>query len=378
MLTEQVSEMPGGRRKAHRQRRGQAAVLWALGSFLALQAVFHYPLGRICPQVRDAEYGGKLQGIRAHVAEAAPGQPLVIALGSSMTAMAFAPDALTCCRPHVPDGATAYNFAVNASGNVVQLLCLRRLLAEGIRPDLVLVEASPYFLFLKSNRAQKGELFPDLRLLPGDFAVLARYDERGDRRQGWLSHQLVPWVAYRHNLQNWLLPKWVHPAKRYNYLWLYTDSWGWERFPDITINRTRRAFCLPDGIERTRRATRALCAQPTSAAMMHAIEEVVETCCGEGITAVVVRPPMASFARATYAAAIGETLDHHYRGLAERTGVRIVNAEDWLTDREMMDGYHVAPHGAAAFTRRLEREVILPFLAGREATGDGDRALGRR
>jgi hypothetical protein len=85
--------------------------------------------------LRDPEYGTK----RARLAENR-GRPLRLVLGSSRTNLGIHPVALPPL-PAVParDGAptepVVFNASLMAAGPVLQLLCLRRLLSNGIRPD---------------------------------------------------------------------------------------------------------------------------------------------------------------------------------------------------------------------------------------------------
>jgi hypothetical protein len=45
----------------------------------------------------------------------------------------------------------------------------------------------------------------------------------------------------------------------------------------------------------------------------------------------------------------------------------LVDARDWVGEKDMLDSHHLLPRGAASFTRRLGREVIRPHLARAEA-----------
>src|SRR5215218_299696 len=83
-------------------------------------------------------------GLAEQYARPEPGRLTLIALGSSRTMSAFHP-------PTAAAGVTAatgrpclaFNTALPGSGPLAQLLHLRRLMACGIRPDLVVVEITP-------------------------------------------------------------------------------------------------------------------------------------------------------------------------------------------------------------------------------------------
>jgi hypothetical protein len=360
-------------RKARQVRRGRAAVLWALGAFLALQAAFHYPLTRLWPQLRDAEYGNKIAALRNKRSGPGRNHPLIVALGSSMTAMALCPDALATCQPNDPDGPLVYNFAMNSSGNVVQLLCLRRLLDEGIRPDLVLVEASPHFLYRKHNTYQQGEFFPHLRLEAGDFAVLNRYADQPRRLwRRWCKAQTWPWLAHRHNIQNWLIPSWVGRELLVHHLWIHTDEWGWETMPNPQQIHDRY-FKSPNRRAAIHNYLRYLGRQPFDRDMERALAEVIETCQSRQIAVVLVRPPEHRWVREGYAQGADPRMAALFRELTARTGVPLVDGKDWVPDTGFINGMHVSADGARTFTRRFEREVLRPMLQTGQQSPDADR-----
>src|SRR4051794_30119361 len=124
---------------ARRQRRrGAAVVLWSLAflvaGHLAIAAVFNY----LRPDWIDIEYYLRLQNLQACV-RAEPDRPLVLVLGSSRVLNGLAADDL-------PPGAEpgrgplVFNLGLPGAGPVSELVCLRRLLADGIRPKAIVVE----------------------------------------------------------------------------------------------------------------------------------------------------------------------------------------------------------------------------------------------
>src|SRR5262249_14198945 len=141
---------PSGTKRGRLEARGRSAVRWCAAAFVLLQAAY-FPLTERWPHLGDPEYGLKLAHLRRQVAAKPPAQPCVVMLGSSRTGWGLNPGSMTTLRPGEPGGPVVYNFGINSSGVVVQLVMLRRLLAAGVRPDLVLVEAHPWFLFPRYN-----------------------------------------------------------------------------------------------------------------------------------------------------------------------------------------------------------------------------------
>jgi hypothetical protein len=120
-------------------RAARRALLWALASFVLAQVPLVLALFTSW-QFRDPEYGLRLMALRARLAEREPGRPLVLFLGSSRTGVNVKPR-LFATNDRAGTRPVVYNFGLCNAGPVQELLGLRRLLAEGIRPDVPLIDA---------------------------------------------------------------------------------------------------------------------------------------------------------------------------------------------------------------------------------------------
>ncbi len=163
--------------KTRAERRGRAAVVWGLLFFVGLQAGF-YVASDWWPSLADGEYGHKLSDLRAQLAAKPKDQPCVVMFGSSMTGWALDPAAMTNLKPGSPGGPVVFNFGVNGCGPIVHLLCLRRLLADGVRPDLVLLETEPRFMSRIYSVVYSEHYLQTPRVQYQDFPVLKRYDPK--------------------------------------------------------------------------------------------------------------------------------------------------------------------------------------------------------
>jgi hypothetical protein len=72
-------------------------------------------------------------------------------------------------------------------------------------------------------------------------------------------------------------------------------------------------------------------------------------------------------------------LDERVLDLSHELGVPLIDARDWSAPEDFHDGLHLTHAGAAAFTRRLERE-LGPYLAGQPferlcPPGQGEQSL---
>src|SRR5205807_756932 len=124
---------------ARRKSRGIAALPWAIGAFLLGQALLLWAFYGWHPEAHDPEYGGKLRRLRALIA-AKPTAPLIVVLGSSRVAMGFRPDAIAGVRAADGREPIVFDYSSDGSAPILQLLCVRRLLDDGIKPDWVVVE----------------------------------------------------------------------------------------------------------------------------------------------------------------------------------------------------------------------------------------------
>jgi len=270
----------------HLNRQGRSALLWGLASFAALQALLAVGIELRFPELRDPEYGRKASRLSARTA-ASPRPYTVVMLGSSRVLFGFdaglleAPLARAAGRP-----AVVYNFGLTGAGPLAELLTLRRLLARGTRPDLLLVEVLPALL---SEQCDEREHFPALRLWRGDLALLERYGAR--RRADWWAARPVPWYEHRFAILSLLLPTLLPDSLRQDWAWGCDES-GWVRSGGEMTAEQRRA-----AEEHARQEYAHLLAdfRPGEPAC-RALRELLNTCRTERIAvALVVMPESTTF-----------------------------------------------------------------------------------
>jgi hypothetical protein len=352
-------------RKETRLRGGRAAVLWGLGLFLVLQLGFHFPLSWWLPQLSDVEYGKKVLHLRTNVRVKPNEQPLVLALGSSLTAMAVRPDVMTGCQPNDPRGPLVYNFAINGGSIRVQHLCVRRLLAEGLRPNWVLVETyPPFFLDSPQTNPMRVETFPGARAQWQDFAVLAHsVPDPRQFKNDWRDAQCWPWFFRRNMLQNWLLPTWLPEGKRLDHNWAHTDRWGWEMYPAF-LEKVKPTYDTPAFKSKTHDVMQDWNQRQISMDLDRDLRALIDLCQRETIGVVLIWVPESSHFRQDYSNDLLQRIEQWQARLGLETGVPIVHARDWLADDDFIDGLHMTPEGATHYSQRLESEVMQRILKG--------------
>jgi hypothetical protein len=356
-----MAARPRGNRKAAFAGRGRSAVLFALGGFLFLQAAFHVPLSRWWPQLQDPEYGGKLARLRARLAERPDGRPLILALGSSHVGMGVRPETLATNPGE--EGPVLFNFGLNDGCPVVTLLCLRRLLAEGIRPDLILVETCPLQLYLEGVRTQLNASIQTVRLQHQDLAILNRYYAKPhEMRRDWRKFQSLPWFYHRDFLLSYVAPQWVPRSHRLSIRWRNVDGWGWQWVAGHTGPYAEDLARL----EAVRQYFTAMYKGFTvSEAAGKALREIAEICGQEKIPLAYLRMPEAVVFQGWYPPEIPRQTDQFLDGISREYQVPVIDARNWVEENGFADGHHLNPAGAEAFTRRLYQEVVQPLERGR-------------
>jgi hypothetical protein len=343
-------------------KRKRRTLLWALvfliGGQLGLTSALSF-----WPQLQDPEIGGKLANLTARLAEKPSRRPLVLALGTSHVGMAVRPDALPGCRPGSSELPLVFNLSVNGGDFLVDCVCLRRVLAKGIHPDWVVVEAWPLMLMNEGKAIQVNESMSVLRVRWQDFTVLSQYFGRPKRLyQEWFRIRLLPWYWYRYYLLSRFVPDWLPQANRVDCIWNNLDAWGWQWVPGhVSVD--------PDTYRRRIESlqyqyTTGLKGFRVSDAADRLVRNLILTCRENQIAIALIRMPEASQIRSCYPPEVGAELSRYFSRLTQELATPVIDAHDWVDDSGFSDGHHLTPTGATTFMRRFEREFLQPIMAG--------------
>jgi hypothetical protein len=376
-MTRQASIPAGPDPSARWRRPGAAAVGWGLLFFVCLQVALAIPMEHWRPDLRDLEYGYKVARLRARRADQ-PGRPLLAVLGSSRANHGFRPDALPplpAVRPPRggdPRPPVVFNAALMGSGPILELLCLHRLLADGVRPDWVLLECWPPFLYQDGERAEIYKI-PVARLGWDDLAVLAPYyPDRCGLYQDWCLARVMPWSSSRFTLLTQFARDGLPREGRRDDQWVFIDGSGWLPYRHATdpvhvqarLPRVRDLF--RPALEHGR----------PSADSDRALREAIALCRREGIAVGLLYMPEAPVFRGWYAPAARAEADAYLRRLSRECRVPLLDARTWRPDEDFADGIHLTPAGAAAFTEQCGRELLPGFLQAARGTALPSRPAG--
>lgn len=358
-----------------RLRRSRKSLLFALLGYLALQIPLAVAIERYVA-LRDPMFGDKSLRLRERLAEKSlPDQPplTVVMLGSSRTAYAFEGKRVEAIlEEHLDRQVVAFNFGIPAAGPVTQSIYLNRILDEGVKPDLLLVEVLPSMLAAeypvldpKSNTAwmkpgplEKNWFFPD-RFDLHEIGLAVRYGyERQEVESAWWESVLSPWFALRFQLAGRVIPGWLLWSQRYDFS-RGTDECGWGTPMQQVI--TPQAYRT--GVKRARGEYEPVLAtwEPGGPSEV-AFHDLLRTCRDRRIPVVLVLMPEGTEFQSWYPPQVRQAIDRYIRGICEEYAIDLVDARSWLPDAAFSDSHHVLRAGAKAFSRRLAESEIVPRL----------------
>jgi hypothetical protein len=330
-------------------RRGRACLLWGLAAFVAVQLSLGLLIDQAWLDVRDPDHAVRLRDFQ-EVRAREPDAPLVVALGSSRMKHGLMADRL---HPTVNGRlALVYNFGRTGGGPVMQLLTLRRLLADGVRPDGVFVEIMPGFF----NR-QPGRLLEekdlDGALLRTDELVRAwRYGTNNWLLTGnWGLGRGLPCYRYAAELAQQLpFNQAPHaPGSFYRNGWLALRN-------SVTQEERRKYTAMTLNQYQTLLLNYRLAPQP-----IKAVHDLLALCRRNGIRACLVALPEGTEFRALYDPAAVPAIDSLMAELRRDYGTPAIDARQWIPDDDFMDSHHLLPSGAEVFTDRLGVELAAAW-----------------
>jgi hypothetical protein len=336
---------------------GSARALgWGLFFFVALQVGFTLVVDWYRPDFYDAEFGVRLRKWRA-LRRLQPDRPALVLLGSSRCVMNFAPENLPPLRSAGGADVLLFNFSHLASGPVMNLVEYHRMRRFGVRPDYLVVEVMPPCL------SSEGPSMVTTCMTAPDLPTLHPYVEPVRLYGRFLMRRLVPWYRCRALVLDRVVPSWVlggEPLERRMITlgplggdvgWQTPESQtpqiAWRRFQqtqDDYVPRLREFRIRPE-------ATRAY-------------DELLSECRRDGIPVVLLLTPEGDLFRSWYPPRALAEIEAWCADMRRRHGVPIIDARRWLAEEDFIDSHHVCRAGATAFTRRLGREVLRPFVEG--------------
>jgi hypothetical protein len=352
------------RRKSRRAQRmsahARAGLLWGMGFFIVAHLALLVGTQGRWPQLRDPEFGYKLSRLREKKT-AEPDRPLLVFLGSSRTGQGMR---LGVVPPlTTPEGRTPilYNFSQVGSGPLSELVCLRRMLEAGIRPDWLAVEVLPPLLGRREDVLGNPKAGAN-RLTWSDLCMLRRYVRKpAGLSHRWLEAQLAPWHAHRFSIMNHYASNWLPWRLRLDH-WKALDTWGWSDMGSDSEGLVENPAALKVARDTYVEELKHFTIAPMQDRALH---DLLALCRHERIPAVMYLMPEGRLFQSWYPPATRACIDGYLTRLSQEFRVPVVDTRNWMEDKYFCDNHHLHRLGAAAFTRRFGEEVIAFILQGR-------------
>ncbi|HLN32743.1 MAG TPA: DUF1574 family protein [Gemmataceae bacterium] len=332
-------------------RRASHTLFWGALCFVAAQLCWIGLLEWRRPEFFDPKYGCRLNQLRACLTKE-PGRALMIVLGSSRSEQGFRPSLLPADTPG-GKAPLVYNLARGGSSPLLHLLTLRRLLADGIRPDWVLLEVFPPSLAEDDTSATL------LKTTLRDFPLLCHYSISRKTYAYYLRDRALLWWQYRNGLLAGLGPGWLSPSARWDRLW-DPRSGEWRTIGEsVTPGQFQEE--LADAGRRYRKKLQDF---RIAAEADRALRAILELCREQNIRTLLYLMPEASAFREWYAPSAQALLSNYLAQLGQEYGSPVIDCRGWVQDDDFWDGHHLLYRGAVTFMRRFYSEVFTRPLTG--------------
>lgn len=341
---------PAGHRQAPRARQ---TLLWAAGLFVLGQLLLLGASHTWLVRVRDPLFYTRLSWLTAPAASAQPGRS-VLFLGTSRFQCGVRARLIERhLSRELGEPVRVANWGTGGHGAFRSLLAWDRLERLGHTPGMLLIEVLPALLSAHDPHLETGEAdLPDHEIDAADLAVLHRHAP--ERIVSRWPLALLPAYEQRTNMRRLLLPA---LDGRHLSLARVNEDFVWQ------VGAERR----PEGVARARREYfHRLARFEVGGPGVRALEELLSRVARQGLTACLVAMPEGPVFRSWYSPTTKAAIDRCLVDLARRHGLPLIDARGWMDAEEhFIDSHHLTGAGAAAFSERLTRDVVLPALRGR-------------
>lgn len=345
--------VPRGAKSPRKWRRGRAAFFWGAGCFVALNAAFATWADLAEPSLYDPEYACREAIFLQRRAER-PDQKLLVFLGSSRVVLGVRPERL----PPLTDAAgreiMPFNISHTSAGPVYANLTFHHLVRDGHVPDYAVIEVMPPLLGYELS-----SVYMKLAVLE-DMPDLCKHVALPRAVSGYVGNRFLAVSKHRQEFMMRHFPDWLPPSTN----WLHQprlDSLGGEKLY-VNMNRDPAAAVA---IIRKAIAERGPCVPQLKVAreVDSAMRSLLAECRERGVRAALLLLPESPEFQQNYTPQANQELKEYLDGLCRDYGCRLVDARSWLTaEGDYADGHHLHFSGQAAFTDRLGREFLTPWV----------------
>jgi hypothetical protein len=338
-----------------RRQKVKADLAWCAIFFVAFQVGLAAIIDWRLPRLYDEEYGVRLAALHA-CRDAEPTRPLLLVVGTSRVGMGFAPELLPELRTPAGLRALPFNFSHLASGPVLNLMLLRRLLGEGIRPEWLALEIVP------ASLAHESASMPATMAAAQDLPVACRYFPSWKILSVYARQRVVPWYKHRAGILRGLAPAWAPFQDPREKIALSSQGGGQSWLVEAAVSA--------DEVQRRTAQVRDVYYDlfqkfHIDPAADRATRELLELCRQAHISVALFTTPEGTAFRSWYSPAARHEVDAYLARLSSEYGVVVCDTRTWLDDSDFTDSHHPLMRGAEVFTRRLGHDLLEPLVQGR-------------
>lgn len=318
--------------------------------------------------LRDPLYADKEVKLRRLEKLSPPKSTEIVFLGTSRTGNGFeAGRAQSLATEKLGRPAVVFNWGIPGSGPVTHLLHLRRMLADGHHPNLLLLEILPSSLAELPSGSIESHLCEGDALDWNEIDWLGEYNFPADRLTSERrSVLLAPWYRLRKKIVGRLRPTMLPYDQRYDWS-RGPDPNGWCPVVLDSMSQEQQAAV----IERTRAEYASVLASMTlDNSIVRALRDVLSAAREAGIPVILVRMPEAEGFRSFYSAHVEAKIESFLHAQAAEFDCGICDARRWMSNDAFPDWHHMWRKDAGVFTEKLTSTAITPFL---QSKSDGSQ-----
>jgi hypothetical protein len=337
-----------------RRTRARRTLASALAAVLFAHLALALAVETVKPEWRDPEYGHRIKQLR-ELRRLHPDRPLVVALGSSRTLMAISPRDMNL--EEMPGSPLVYNFGQTGAGPLQINLTFQRILADGVKPDFLLVEVFPAAL-MNDGPAEDLMKAWQPRLNLGDIRRLSPYAAQPDALcRTWAANRAQSWYSLRFCLMNHWQPTWLPVGQRVDYQWGMMTARGWMPMPPIspalraeTVARARADF------------EPKLANFRIGVASDRAFRQIAAICRNEGIQLAFFVTAEGPEFQGWYKRPARQKIENYLHSLSAELEAPLFDCSGGFEEAEFADSHHMLPAGAARFSKKLADEYLKSWL----------------
>ena len=304
----------------------------------------------------DPPYVMKSEGLKARIKEY-PGHPLWLVMGSSRVDEGLRPGVLAGDMGS-GNAPLIYNFGIGGADLFRELVCLRRVIADGVKPQRVGIE------IIGALMSREEEPFADdpqlvVRARSDEIKELLGYSAAPDSARGyWLQSRLNPFYEYGMEVPHQALSLRLLPIPALRRFETHSyDDWGWFAGPSAPVSRSS----YDQGLEDARKEYETYLKGTFTVApnFDQVLRRILDLCRNAGIEVFLLRMPEADDFQAFYPAQANTAIDSYLAKIQGEYEVQMIDARSWMPGWDsFMDGHHLNATGAEVFTRRFAEELL--------------------